>query len=46
MHGHASKVLLRSLVIELAAFLTIMDLFATQAIPPSLAQPMSSAWTI
>jgi YNFM family putative membrane transporter len=38
MHGHASAVLLRSFVIGLTAFLTVVDLFATQAILPSLAQ--------
>jgi predicted MFS family arabinose efflux permease len=38
MHDHASKVLLRSLVIGLTAFLTVVDLFATQAILPSLAR--------
>jgi predicted MFS family arabinose efflux permease len=36
MHGHASAVLLRSFVIGLTAFLTVVDLFATQAILPSL----------
>jgi MFS transporter, YNFM family, putative membrane transport protein len=38
MHGHASAVLLRSFVIGLTAFLTVVDLFATQAILPSLAR--------
>src|SRR5215813_8505645 len=33
---HARGVLLRSLVIGLTAFLTVVDLFATQAILPSL----------
>src|SRR5436190_18893916 len=36
MHGHSPGVLLRSLVIGLTAFLTVVDLFATQAILPSL----------
>jgi YNFM family putative membrane transporter len=35
-HAHPSAVLLRSLVIGLTAFLTVVDLFATQAILPSL----------
>src|SRR3954466_7271055 len=34
--GHSPGVLLRSLVIGLTAFLTVVDLFATQAILPSL----------
>jgi MFS transporter, YNFM family, putative membrane transport protein len=38
MHGHSSKVLLRTIVIGLTAFLTVVDLFATQAILPSLAR--------
>src|SRR5947209_14691756 len=38
MHGHPSGVLLRTLVIGLTAFLTVVDLFATQAILPSLAR--------
>jgi YNFM family putative membrane transporter len=38
MHGHSSGVLLRSVVICLTAFLTVVDLFATQAILPSLAR--------
>jgi YNFM family putative membrane transporter len=38
MQAHASGALLRSLVIGLTAFLTVVDLFATQAILPSLAQ--------
>src|SRR5215470_9272652 len=37
MLGHPSGVLLRTLVIGLTAFLTVVDLFATQAILPSLA---------
>src|SRR5262249_4709277 len=36
MHGHATAVLLRSFIIGLTAFLTVVDLFATQAILPSL----------
>ena len=36
MEGHSSGVLLRSFVIGLTAFLTLVDLFATQAILPSL----------
>ena len=36
MHGHSPGVLPRSLVIGLTAFLTVVDLFATQAILPSL----------
>ncbi len=36
MHGQSPGVLLRSLVIGLTAFLTVVDLFATQAILPSL----------
>jgi YNFM family putative membrane transporter len=36
MHTHSPGVLLRSLVIGLTAFLTVVDLFATQAILPSL----------
>src|SRR6201995_3710319 len=36
MQGHSPGVLLRSLVIGLTAFLTVVDLFATQAILPSL----------
>jgi predicted MFS family arabinose efflux permease len=35
---HASGTLLRTLVIGLTAFLTVVDLFATQAILPSLAR--------
>jgi predicted MFS family arabinose efflux permease len=38
MHGHFSGVLLRTVVIGLTAFLTVVDLFATQAILPSLAR--------
>ena len=38
LHGHSPGVVLRSLVIGLTAFLTVVDLFATQAILPSLAQ--------
>jgi YNFM family putative membrane transporter len=34
MHGHSPGVALRSLVIGLTAFLTVVDLFATQAILP------------
>lgn len=36
MHGHSPGVVLRSLIIGLTAFLTVVDLFATQAILPSL----------
>src|SRR5260221_3660382 len=36
MHGHSPGVMLRSLIIGLTAFLTVVDLFATQAILPSL----------
>jgi MFS transporter, YNFM family, putative membrane transport protein len=35
-HAHASHVVRRTLVIGLTAFLTVVDLFATQAILPSL----------
>ena len=38
MQGHPSGVLLRTVVIGLTAFLTVVDLFATQAILPSLAR--------
>ena len=38
MHGHSPGVVLRSIVIGLTAFLTVVDLFATQAILPSLAR--------
>ena len=37
MQGHSSGVLLRTIVIGFTAFLTVVDLFATQAILPSLA---------
>jgi predicted MFS family arabinose efflux permease len=37
-HAHARGAALRSLVIGLTAFLTVVDLFATQAILPSLAK--------
>ena len=37
-HGHSPGVVLRSVVIALTAFLTVVDLFATQAILPSLAR--------
>src|ERR1700746_542681 len=36
--AHAPRVFLRSVVIGLTAFLTVVDLFATQAILPSLAR--------
>jgi YNFM family putative membrane transporter len=38
MHGHTSGVLPRTIVIGLTAFLTVVDLFATQAILPTLAR--------
>ena len=38
MQGHSSGVLLRTIVIGFTAFLTVVDLFATQAILPSLAR--------
>ena len=38
MLEHSSGVLLRTVVIGLTAFLTVVDLFATQAILPSLAR--------
>src|SRR5262249_57571494 len=38
MHSHSEGVVARSLVIGLTAFLTVVDLFATQAILPSLAR--------
>ena len=38
MQSHPSGVLLRTIVIGLTAFLTVVDLFATQAILPSLAR--------
>jgi predicted MFS family arabinose efflux permease len=37
-HGQSPGVVLRSIVIGLTAFLTVVDLFATQAILPSLAR--------
>jgi MFS transporter, YNFM family, putative membrane transport protein len=37
MHRHAAHVLRRTIIIGLTAFLTVVDLFATQAILPSLA---------
>jgi MFS transporter, YNFM family, putative membrane transport protein len=37
VHSHSGGVVVRSLVIGLTAFLTVVDLFATQAILPSLA---------
>ena len=36
MNSHSPGVVLRSLIIGLTAFLTVVDLFATQAILPSL----------
>src|SRR5215211_8246571 len=38
MHGEAGHVLRRTIIIGLTAFLTVVDLFATQAILPSLAR--------
>src|SRR5713101_946352 len=38
MQAHASSVWMRTAVIGLTAFLTVVDLFATQAILPSLAR--------
>src|SRR2546421_4922949 len=38
MQSHPSGVLLRTIVIGLTAFLTVVDLFATQAILPSLSR--------
>src|SRR5436853_106302 len=38
MHGRSPGVVLRSLIIGLTAFLTVVDLFATQSILPSLAR--------
>jgi predicted MFS family arabinose efflux permease len=38
MHGHSRGVVVRSFVIGVTAFLTVVDLFATQAILPSLAR--------
>jgi YNFM family putative membrane transporter len=35
-HAHPGRVLVRAIVIALTAFLTVVDLFATQAILPSL----------
>jgi MFS transporter, YNFM family, putative membrane transport protein len=43
MLEHSSGVLLRTIVIGLTAFLTVVDLFATQAILPSLARAYSVA---
>ena len=37
-HGQSPGAVLRSIVIGLTAFLTVVDLFATQAILPSLAR--------
>jgi len=37
VHAHSTDVLVRAVVIGLTAFLTVVDLFATQAILPSLA---------
>src|SRR6516225_5460314 len=37
-HGDVARVLRRTIIIGLIAFLTVVDLFATQAILPSLAQ--------
>src|SRR5262249_53111303 len=37
-HGDAARVIRRTVIIGLIAFLTVVDLFATQAILPSLAQ--------
>ena len=37
-HGDVARVLRRTLIIGLIAFLTVVDLFATQAILPSLAR--------
>jgi YNFM family putative membrane transporter len=37
-HGDTARVLRRTIIIGLIAFLTVVDLFATQAILPSLAQ--------
>src|SRR5437868_3386704 len=36
--GSRGRILLRTVIIGLTAFLTVVDLFATQAILPSLAQ--------
>jgi len=38
IEGHSPGVVLRSIIIGLTAFLTVVDLFATQAILPSLAR--------
>jgi MFS transporter, YNFM family, putative membrane transport protein len=38
LHSHSEGVVVRSLVIGVTAFLTVVDLFATQAILPSLAR--------
>src|SRR5215471_7598958 len=38
IHGRSSGALLRTIVIGLTAFLTVVDLFATQAVLPSLTQ--------
>src|SRR5262249_2060979 len=38
VHVHSPGVVLRSIIIGLTAFLTVADLFATQAILPSLAR--------
>jgi MFS transporter, YNFM family, putative membrane transport protein len=38
LHNHSEGVVVRSLVIGFTAFLTVVDLFATQAILPSLAR--------
>jgi MFS transporter, YNFM family, putative membrane transport protein len=37
-HSDTPRVLRRTIIIGLTAFLTVVDLFATQAILPSLAQ--------
>ena len=37
-YGDTARVLRRTIIIGLVAFLTVVDLFATQAILPSLAQ--------
>ena len=37
-HGDTARVVRRTIVIGLVAFLTVVDLFATQAILPSLTQ--------
>src|SRR5258707_5700800 len=41
LHAHSPGVVLRSLIIGLTAFLTVVDLFATQAILPSLTRHYS-----